>query len=185
MRITGGTYRSLRLKSLPGEHTRPTLAKTKEAIFNRIGPYFHEGTMLDLFAGSGAMGLEGISRGMSHCYFSDISGQACQVIKQNIATLKVENQATVWKMDYRQVLKKCQQNGIAFDLIFIDPPYRKQDIHQILTLINDYQLANEAADIVVESLKEENFAASYGTINKVKEATYGITKITYYQKRSL
>lgn len=182
MRIIAGEYRSRVIKAVEGTNTRPTTDKIKEAIFSRIGPYFKGGVMLDLFAGSGAMGLEGISRGIEYCYFADVNGTAIRTIYDNVRTLKVEEQCTVWKMDFIQVLRKCMSLDLKFDLIYIDPPYKKQENHLILETIHAFQLLNKDGIVIVESLKEDQFAESYGSIHKEKEAVYGITKITYYRK---
>lgn len=183
MRIVAGTYRSRVLKSLSKDTTRPTLDKVKEAVYSRIGPYFDGGLMLDLFGGSGNMGLEAISRGMDHVIFCDSQAAAQQIIKENIRALQVEKQCTCLKMDYQRALEECVQQNKIFDLIYLDPPYKKQQIAKILMFIDHHQLLKENGDIVCESLKEDIFEERYGNLHKVKEATYGITKITYYQRR--
>lgn len=183
MRIVAGTYRSRVLKSLSGEMTRPTLDKVKEAVFSRIGPYFNGGNMLDLFGGSGNMGLEAISRGMKHVIFCDSKGLAQQIMKENIRLLGVDQQCTCLKMDYQSALKHCVKQQETFDFIYLDPPYKKQQIANILIFLDENQLVKPSGNIVCESLKEDVFEDSYGSLYKVKEATYGITKITYYQRR--
>lgn len=183
MRIIAGTYRSRVLKSLPGDQTRPTADKIKEAIYSRIGPYFDGGVMLDLFGGSGGMGLEALSRGMEHVVFCDHHGLAMKTIKENIRSLDVYDQCTCMKMDYHRALQELSVNKCRFDLIFLDPPYRKQKISEILYFIEQHDLLKENGDIVCESLKEDVFEDTYGSLVKVREITYGITRITYYKRR--
>ena len=99
MRIVAGNFRSRRIEAPRSDQTRPTLDKVREAVFNRIGPYFEGGVMLDLFAGSGAVGLEALSRGMERVVFVDRSMEAVDVIRRNIAALGVQQVSSVWKMD--------------------------------------------------------------------------------------
>lgn len=181
MRIVAGNFRSRKLKAVEGNDTRPTLDKIKEAVFSRIGPYFDGGEMLDLFGGSGNIGLEAISRGMGKVTFCDISGKAIKTMKENIATLGVEKQCKILKMQAMSYLRKCGEEHLSFDLIYIDPPYKKQQIHEMLTLIDEFDICKENGYIVCESLKEDIFEEIYGNLKKVKDVTYGITRITYYR----
>lgn len=182
MRIVAGTFRSRGIKAVDGDSTRPTTDKVKEAIFSRIGPYFDGGVMLDLFGGSGNMGLEALSRGMDTIYFSDVSHKAIATIKENIRTLGVESHCIVRKTDFMQMLSMCAKDGVQFDLIYLDPPYKKQQIAKILQYIEEQNLLKESGDIICESLKEDDFADTYGSLYKVKDTTYGITRITYYTR---
>lgn len=182
MRIVAGTFRSRTIKSVPGDATRPTTDKIKEAIFSRIGPYFDGGVMLDLFGGSGNMGFEAISRGMDEVWFSDCSAQAIQVIKSNSRQLQCDNQCHIIKADYHVMLKRMAQEQRCFDLIYLDPPYRKQRIDEIVAYISTHLLLVPGGSLIAESSREDAFNESYGDIKKIKEATYGITKITYYQR---
>lgn len=181
MRIVAGKHRSRILKSLDGDVTRPTSDKVKEAIFSRIGPYFDEGEMLDLFGGSGNISLEAISRGMRHSVIVDSSHKAIGIIKTNVKALKEEDNVEILKMDFRSALTKLAQEQRTFDFVFLDPPYKKQQIDDILTFLVEHQMLKADANVVCESLKEDTFQDSYGSLCLVKEATYGITKISYYR----
>ena len=185
MRIIAGEYRSRSIEAVPVNQTRPTTDKIKEAIFSRIGPYFDGGNMLDLFGGSGNMSLEAISRGITHSLITDVGYSAISTIKKNVKSLGVENQVTIWKMDYRKVLKKAADEQMKFDLVYLDPPYKKQQILSILEFIDEHELMNEDGDIVCESLKEDKFPETVGSLHQVKDVTYGITRITYYRKRGV
>lgn len=182
MRIVAGEFRSRMIKAVEGDATRPTSDKIKEAIFSRIGPYFAGGRMLDLFGGSGNMGLEALSRGMDEVYFCDMNYKAIKTIKANAASLGVEKRCHIIKGDYQMMLQKMVQEHQTFDFIYIDPPYRKQQIHKILSFIADHELLNLDGDLVCESLCEDQFDDAYGAVKKVKEAFYGITRITYYTR---
>lgn len=183
MRIVAGEFRSRVIKAVEGNGTRPTTDKVKEAIFSRIGPYFDGGVMLDLFGGSGNMSFEAISRGITRSVLCDRDGKAIRVIKENAKSLNIEERCTILKMDYHRVLTHVREQGLRFDLVFLDPPYKKQQIHEILRILDEYDLVKEDGDVVCESQKEDVFADQIGSFEKVKDVTYGITRITYYKKR--
>lgn len=183
MRIVAGEFRSRVISAVEGTGTRPTTDKVKEAIFSRIGPYFDGGHMLDLFGGSGNMSFEAISRGMDTSLLCDVSVKAIRTIKSNAKTLGVEKKVTIWKMDYHRALQQAKENGKTFDLVFLDPPYKKQQIHEILTILGELDLVNDDGDVVCESQKEDIFEDQVACFEKVKDVTYGITRITYYKKR--
>ena len=185
MRIVAGEFRSRVISAVEGNTTRPTTDNIKEAAFSRIGPYFDGGNMLDLFGGSGNMSLEAISRGMEHALVCDVSHAAVSTIHKNVKTLDVASRVTIWKMDYRQVLAKASQEQRTFDLVYLDPPYKKQQILHILQYLDTHDLVNELGDIVCESLKEDEFPDQVGALHKVKDVTYGITRITYYRKECM
>ena len=181
MRIIAGKYRSLPLEAVKGNNTRPTTDKIKEAVFNSVGPYFEGGTMLDLYAGSGSVGLECISRGMDHAVLVDKSYDAISTIKKNIAFVKVSTQCTVLKMDALQAMKRLASEKKQFDLVYLDPPYAKEQNEKVMNALCDLNLLKEDAAVIVESLKEDVFPDEVGLLVKYKEAVYGITRISYYE----
>lgn len=183
MRIVAGKFRSRSIDAVDGDKTRPTLDKVKEAVFSRIGPYFDGGNMLDLFGGSGNVSFEAISRGMDHSVLCDVSFKAISTMKKNAKSLGVENQIDIWKMDFKRALQQANEQGLTFDFVYLDPPYKKQQIDYILNYLEENNLLNEDADVVCESLKEDEFQLSYGSLEQVKDVVYGITRITYYKKR--
>ena len=126
MRIIAGTYASLRLETLKGQATRPTLDKVKEAVFSALGGMFDGGTMLDLYAGSGAIGLEAVSRGMNQAVLVDQSHAAAEIIRKNIALLGCQKQTRLLAMNDRKALSLLAKEGVQFDLVYLDPPYEKQ-----------------------------------------------------------
>ncbi len=184
MRIIAGIHGSRRLETLKGNNTRPTTDKVKEAIFSRIGPYFDGGNMLDLFSGSGSMGLEAISRGMESCYLIDKDFHAISVIKQNIANLKVEKQCHVMKTDAVSALRHLCEKQVQFDMIFVDPPYVLENIYQeVMDIIYKGNLLSHNGHLVLESAKEVQMPSHYENFELKKEATYGICKISYYRMK--
>lgn len=185
MRIVAGQLRSRRIRGVEGMCTRPTSDKIKEAIFSCIGPYFKEGDMLDLFAGSGNISFEAISRGIAHSVLCDIQDKAITTIQQNCQSLGLQKQCSIWKMDYKKALKRVFDEKRVFSLMYIDPPYKKQQIQTILAYVCDHHLIQLDGHVVCESLKEDVFPERVGDLQKIKESTYGITRITYYKRGNI
>ena len=183
MRIIAGEFRSRKLNTLAGDNTRPTLDKVREAIFSSLGGYFQGGEMLDLFAGSGSVGLESLSRGMDKAYFCDMNRQAIKVIESNIKALKVEKRTQVYCLNYKSMLSKMQNH--TFGLVYLDPPYALKVIEEILCFLDEHNMIDTYGSVVVESAKEDVYNERYGTLVKVKEKEYGITRITYFEKESV
>jgi len=176
MRIVGGKYRH-RIIIYPDDatHTRPTKDRVREAIFSAIGD-ISNARVLDLYAGSGAMGIEALSRGASHCTFVDISPIAIKTIKENLNNLKIDNN------EY-EVIKNKDINAIEsfknkFDLIILDPPYEEGQYEIIINLLKEKNLLSEHAIIVMEanrSIKLENI-----DYIKNKEYHYGEINVFIY-----
>ncbi|MGN1344277.1 MAG: 16S rRNA (guanine(966)-N(2))-methyltransferase RsmD [Traorella sp.] len=179
MRIIAGKYRSLKLESVEGMNTRPTADRIKEAIFSSIGPYFYGGKMLDCYAGSGNVSLEALSRGMDYVDAFEIDSKACLCIQKNVAKMKVDKQYHLHKKD---VLMHLDELKGSYDLIYIDPPYAKQQNEKLMNIISDLKLLSEEGILIVESRKEDVFAEQIGQLKCYKMAYYGITKISYYER---
>lgn len=177
IKVISGKYGSRNLVTLEGENTRPTSIKTRGAIFSRIGPYFNGGVVLDLFAGSGAFGIEALSRGFDKGYFIDCSNEAVRIINNNLKM--VDENYEILKLDYKTALIKLK--NIKFDLIFLDPPYKLKIMGDIIKFIDENDMLNNGGQIICESLKEDTLPSAFGKITKIKEAEYGISKITYYK----
>ena len=143
MRVIAGELKGRRLEAVPGKQTRPTSDKVKEAIFQMMGPFFYGGKCLDLFAGSGSLGIEAISRGMDFAVFIDKQPKAIHTIYKNIKTLKIDERTEVARMDAFRALKVTQKNKVKFDLIIIDPPYDKFNYTEILNEIMKRELLSD------------------------------------------
>lgn len=182
MRIISGEYGGRRLKAVPGQNTRPTTDKVKESLFHMIGPYFDGGQALDLYAGSGALGIEAVSRGMDKAYLVDYSHQAIKTISDNIAVTKEPDKFIVWKKKDTQALESFRQLGEFFDLVLLDPPYGRQELEQILKQLGDYQLLNDHAVVVCETDKDVSLTIDDRSLRFIKDKTYGTTRITLYEK---
>ena len=179
MRIVGGKYRH-RLISFPDDmaHTRPTKDRIREAIFSALGD-INNALVLDLYAGSGAMGLEALSRGAKKCTFVDVSSMAIKVIRDNINNLKIsEAEYLVIKDQDTNALKKFKNDKTKFDIVFLDPPYEVGQYSQIVDILINDDLLNENSVIVIEANKDidlENVA-----YQKKKEYHYGDIKVFIY-----
>lgn len=183
MRVIAGEFKSRQLKSVDSKLTRPTTDKNKENMFNIIGPYFYGGVCLDLFAGSGGLGIEALSRGMDQLYSVDKQYKAFQVIRENFKLLKIEDRAKVFKMDYAKALEQFSNDNLKFDLVFLDPPYGLKINENIIFYLHEHDMLNDECIIVVEDLNEEVFEIHKPFILK-KQISYGITtlQVLKYEK---
>ncbi|MGG5253063.1 16S rRNA (guanine(966)-N(2))-methyltransferase RsmD [Neobacillus sp. SM06] len=181
MRVVSGNCKGKALKGVPGNTTRPTTDKVKEAIFNMIGPYFNGGTALDLFAGSGGLGIEALSRGVDRAIFVDRDAKAIQIIHENIKSCQLENRSEVYRNDADRALKAVMKRGVVFDFVFLDPPYKKQQLINVLTKIDEYSLLHNGGMIVCEHSREVELPESVGPFLKAKYETYGMIAVSIYQ----
>lgn len=180
MRIISGKWRGQVIKEVDRDKTRPTTDKNKEMLFNILGQYFSGGSVLDLYAGSGALGLEALSRGMTHCYFVDSSFQAINTIRENLMKLKChegENIILV-KRDVRSFLSQIIHK--RFDLILADPPYESDDYEYILSTIAERKLLAPRGILVIETRNDTILEPSYHYLSLTRERVAGIAKFTFY-----
>ena len=168
------------MKAVPGNTTRPTTDKVKEALFNMIGPYFDGGIGLDLFAGSGGLGLEALSRGLDKVIFIDRESKAIQVIQENIKTCKFEEQAEVYRNDADRALKALIKRDLCFDYIFLDPPYKKQQLVSLMEKMDKHDIVKKEGIVVCEHSFDVELPESMGRFSQIKHEKYGIIAISIY-----
>jgi len=173
MRVVGGLYRHRELLFKSDEVTRPTKDRVKEALFSALGNKTNNSTVLDLFSGSGSLGIEALSRGAKYCYFIDKDKEAVLIIRKNLNNLKIEN-ADVSLLDYLDALNKFKSKNIKFDLVLLDPPYKMDVYKEVITYLMNNNLLNEHAVIVLESDKEIFLDLN---ANKIKDYNYGKSNI--------
>ena len=176
MRIVAGKYRHRIIEMTNLETTRETQDKVRQAIYNMIGPYFDGGVCLDLFAGSGAMGIEAVSRGIETLYLNDLNKEALNVCKKNCTSLKLDN-VHYYNMDYLDYLNNVNVN---YDLIILDPPYKMDDIDSILNVT--YPRLNERGLIVFEMGIESKYPLEFEGLTLIKDKTYGIKRVIVYRR---
>lgn len=173
MRIVGGKHRGRTLAGFKGKDVRPTSDRAKEALFNILSPEINGANMLDLFCGSGSVGLEAISRGADLVVFNDISKDSLAILKKNLAILK--ESAKVYNLDYKVLLA---QLDITFDVIFLDPPYRSDAGTEALKIISERKLLNTGGIVVLES--DKPFEGDIPDLVKYDERKYGIAYLTFF-----
>lgn len=149
MRIIAGSRKSRKIKSLDNLNTRPTLDKVKEACFSKMGSQVHNARFLDLFAGSGNIGLEALSRGAQHCDFVEGSQVALKIIKENIDNLAFKDQTSIYHMDAFQACRYFKNKGFIYDIVYCDPPYQKIMLDKIL--VNLFEISDKNTLIIFES----------------------------------
>lgn len=184
MRVIAGDFRGRRLKSVPGTQTRPTSDKVKEAAFHIMGPFFDGGVCLDLFAGSGSLGIEAISRGFDFAVFIDNNRKAIHTVSENIKLLKIEEQTEVSRMDAFRALRVTAKNKSQFNLILIDPPYSRTDYQEILNEIIQLNLLANNGLVYCEHDTSQDLPPTIEKLEVIKTVTYGgTTAITIYQMK--
>ncbi len=173
MRVIAGTARSLQLVTPKGEDTRPTTDRIKETLFNMIQFDIQEAVFLDLFAGSGGIGIEALSRGAREAVFVDNSREAYDCITQNLKHTKMESQATVYKQDVFVALTMLEYQK-KFDVIFMDPPYHKELEQRVLEYLTTSSLVDEDTTIIFEAALDTD-------LSFLDNLPYEVVKIKQYK----
>jgi len=182
MRIIGGEYRS-RLISMPkGVGIRPTQDKVRQAIFNLLGD-INGKKVLELFAGSGAFGIESLSRGARHTTFIDNNFKCTQAIRANLDSLDInESIYDIIRTNGLSVMARLAKEDEKFDLIFLDPPYHKGMARKCLIKIDSYDILSQNALVIIEHFKKDSLETDLKTLVSEKERRYGDTVITILRK---
>lgn len=184
MRVIAGKARRLNLKTLPGLETRPTTDRIKETLFNILQPYMADCSFLDLFSGSGGIGIEALSRGADHAVFVEKNPRACACIRDNLAFTRLEKDAKVLNMDVLQALRSLEGRDV-FDCIFMDPPYENGLEEQVLDYLKESRLLSEDTLVVVEADLHTSFAyAEEMGYELLREKIYKTNKHVFLQRRS-
>ena len=187
MRIITGKARGVRLATPEGEHTRPTAERTKEALFSMLQFELMGTQVLDLFAGSGQLGLEALSRGAKYAVLCDNNKTAAGIVHQNAIKTKLALQCEVHCMDYAALLSRLRRKK-SFDLVFLDPPYALGLVPKALKLLVDYQLLSQNAKVICETASEDDVFAGNeelkNTFDVIKVSRYGVAYVTVLQLRA-
>lgn len=152
MRVISGTAKGCKLNSIDDLSTRPTLDRVKEPLFSIIQNHLLEANVLDLFAGSGALGIEALSRGSKYCVFCDKSYKSIQILKENIKKTRMEEKSTILNVDYNKCLEGLKEK---FDIIFIDPPYKQNIAVKAIEKIIHSKILSKDGIIILETDEEE------------------------------
>ena len=180
MKIISGKYKGRVLEGFDIAGTRPTMDRVKESLFAMIQSYLEDATVLDLFAGSGNLGIEALSEGAKEIYLVDKNKKACQVIKRNINKIGIEA-SDIFCGDYKSALEKYQEQSIKFDIIFLDPPYQTDLVKKSMEVIEKYELLSKNGIIVAESNTLDKIIYS-DKLEIVKSKKYGDKGVAILKK---
>lgn len=180
MKIISGIYKGRKLEGFDIDGTRPTMDRVKESLFGMIQDYVKESTVLDLFSGSGNLGIEALSQGAKQSFLVDYNKKAYYTIKRNVQNIGIEN-VSVFNLDYKKALNHFFTENIKFDLIFLDPPYKTDYIEKSLELISEYDSLRQNGLIVCESDNLDKIIFT-DEFEAIKEKKYGDKYIVLLRK---
>jgi 16S rRNA (guanine966-N2)-methyltransferase len=184
MRIVGGIYGGRPLKAPGDARVRPTADKVRQAVFNILmhrdfGGFALDGAkVIDLFAGTGALGIEALSHGASYCLFVDDAASSRALVRENVEALQLTGVSKIWRRDATKLGPVAAGAGGPFDLAFLDPPYRKNLVAPALASLRDGGWLTPGAVIAAESADEEDIPLTDGFV-AADERTYGDTRVTF------
>ena len=181
MRVITGRARGVVLKTPDGELTRPTTDRVKEALFSIIQFELPGATVLDLFGGTGQLGIEAISRGAQRAVFVDSREDACKLIRENLRRTKFEKEGTVVRADYLEYLKRCKEK---FSVILLDPPYSEVFLENSLKMITEIDILKSGGIIVAERPVGKDLPWDFPGFTRSKDYKYGKILLTLYRKDS-
>ncbi len=184
MRIISGDARGKIIDAPKGLDTRPVTDKIRQALFNVWQFQIPGSSFLDLFSGSGSMGLEAISRHAKHVVMVEKGKEAAKVIRSNIKACHFEGRdANVMEQDVFDAIKQLKRNRETFDLIYLDPPYTVDEIfHPVMEALGDAALLKDDGEVVIRTRKEKKMNDRYGSLDKYREKTWGISTAHFYRK---
>ncbi|MDE3315065.1 16S rRNA (guanine(966)-N(2))-methyltransferase RsmD [Lacticaseibacillus zeae] len=182
MRVISGAFRGLRLNAVPGNQTRPTADKVKESMFNMLGPYFDGGHALDLYAGTGALGIEAVSRGMHDAVLVDRQYAAIKTIKANVALTKHPESFTILKMPVAKAIDHFTAAEQSFDLILMDPPYAQQRVMAQLAAFVSGDLLVPGGRVLVETGLDVVYPEVISGYTKLRRQTYGVAQVLILER---
>ena len=181
MRVIAGKYRSRRLSAPEGFQTRPTSDRLRETLFNVIGTAVEDSVWLDLFAGSGAVGIEALSRGARSVYSVEASTRAARAVRANLASLKIEDGFELIERDVSLALRMLDSQAVACDFCFLDPPYRERgDYELVLGFLSQSRLLTPESLVVAEHDKRFDPGETFGSLRRVRILRQGDAVLSFY-----
>ncbi|MES0349454.1 MAG: 16S rRNA (guanine(966)-N(2))-methyltransferase RsmD [Desulfobacteria bacterium] len=181
MRVTGGILRGKKLGPLRGLEIRPTTDYLRESIFNILAGGVGDAVVLDLFAGTGSLGIEALSRGAATAVFVDKAPQAIKTLTRNICSCSLEAQSTILKRDVLRGLSFLKSIGLAFDLVFIDPPYDKGFVERTMQRLDRAQSTSDEASIIIEHSERETLPEQVASFILSDQRHHGKTLVSFYR----
>jgi len=184
MRVIAGKFRSRPLTAPPGRHTRPTSDRLRETLFNVLAPRIEGSVFLDLYAGSGAVGIEALSRGAREAIFVEQAAPALKTIRANLSSLKIHSGYALESASAAAAVKRLAAQGREVDIAFLDPPYEHDDEYElVLDLLGGEAKKLLASDAIViaEHTKRYDLAANYGSLHRYRSLRQGDASLSFYQ----
>jgi len=181
VRVTGGILRGKKLGPLRGLAIRPTTDYLRESIFNILAGGLEDAVVLDLFAGTGSLGIEALSRGAATAVFVDKAPQAIKALTRNICSCSLEEQSTILKRDVLRGLNFLKSIGPAFDLVFIDPPYDKGFVERTMQRLDRAQSTSDKASIIIEHSERETLPEQVASFILHDQRHHGKTLVSFYR----
>ncbi|MBI4466175.1 MAG: 16S rRNA (guanine(966)-N(2))-methyltransferase RsmD [Acidobacteria bacterium] len=184
MRVIAGRFKSRQLKTLRGAQTRPTSDRLRETLFNVLGPAVAGAVFADCYAGSGAVGIEALSRGAEWVYFLESHHPAVKVIRENLARLEIETGAEVLPFDVLAGLRELERRGVRLDIVFLDPPYQAAEQYErALGWLGESALLAPGAWVIAEHSRRQALAKQYGALSRVRALRQGDAMLSIYRLR--
>lgn len=180
VRVIGGVYRGRRLRATEGMKVRPTSDRLRETLFNIIAPLLPYSRFLDLCAGSGAVGIEALSRGARHTTMVEISRRACAVIEDNLRSLGITDGATIINRDAVSALRRLDGEGQQFDVIFFDPPYASDLYEKVMNMVGSSDLLSEGGILIVEHRAKTPTEPEYDKLHIYRQVRQGDSSLGFY-----
>jgi 16S rRNA (guanine(966)-N(2))-methyltransferase RsmD len=180
LRVISGEFKGRKLEKLEGMEIRPTSDRVKESLFNMLGVKLYDCAFLDLFAGTGGIGIEAYSRGAEQVVFIDESAKSIKVLKTNLEKLKILDAVEVYNTDYINAISKLAMNHRKFDIIFIDPPYLKGYAQNALETISAHKVLHEEGFVIVEHDMQDKMPENIGELNLTRQKKYGKTMLSFF-----
>jgi 16S rRNA (guanine966-N2)-methyltransferase len=184
MRVIGGNARGRRLRVPKGQTLRPTAARVKESLFNILPHDLSGTTVLDLFAGTGNVSIEALSRGATAAILVDASVESGKAIRENLRRLELAERTKVWIMPVPRALRLLARHGETFGLIFLDPPYERNWIGRTLNLIAQGKLLGESGVLIAEHSTREKVEPRYGALALQDQRRYGSTLLSFFYQEA-
>ena len=179
MRVITGKARGIQLKTPEGQLTRPTSDRVKEALFSIIQFEIPGAAVLDLFGGTGQLGIEALSRGAKSAVFVDAREDACKLIRENLKRTRLENDGKVVRADYMEYLNRCREK---FDIILLDPPYAEVFLENSLKRITEIDILQSGGIIIAERPMGKELPWEFEGYSRSRDYKYGNTLLTVYRK---
>lgn len=182
MRVIGGIKGSLRIKSSKSRSLRPTMDRVRETVFNILGDRVSDASFLDLFAGTGSVGIEALSRGAREVVFVEREFKTAEILKENLERLGFEKEGSILKMDFSKAIKTVKRDGREFDIVYIDPPYASGLCRESLNLLAESDIVNKKGLVLAEHFYKDKLQEIFGGLKLVRIKKIGDTCISIFKK---